>query len=60
MKVVSKLFALVVINCILYLKGVDALQMILSTREPHCIYVNPVRTGVKITVNYVVTGVNEE
>ena len=61
MKVASNhLFVLTLINCILHLHGVLALQMILSTREPHCIFVNPVRTGAKITLNYVVTGVNEE
>ena len=37
-----------------------ALQLILTTREPHCIYVTPIRAGGKVTISYVVTGVNED
>ena len=37
-----------------------ALQLILTTREPHCIYVTPLRAGGKVNIEYVVTGVNED
>ena len=38
----------------------EALQMILSTREPMCISVTPRKVGVKIEIDYTVTGVNEK
>ena len=44
----------------LLLQQVMALQLILTTREPHCIYVTPLRAGGKINISYVVTGVNED
>ena len=37
-----------------------SLQMILSTREPQCLTVEPRRIGVFINVSYSVSGVNEQ
>ena len=45
---------------LLLLQQVMALQLILTTREPHCIYVTPLRAGGKVNISYVVTGVNED
>ena len=58
MKVALNLFGIALISCIV--SNALGLQIMLSSKEPHCIYVNPIRTGGKITLNYVVTGVNED
>ena len=34
--------------------------MILSTREPQCIFVTPKRIGLSVDINYSISGVNEE
>ena len=38
----------------------QSLQMILSTREPQCLTVEPRRIGVFINVSYSISGVNEQ
>ena len=57
MKTTISLIVLVISNCLL--ERADALQMILTSKEPSCVSVYPNRAGGKISLNYVVTGVNE-
>jgi len=38
----------------------QALQMILSTRDPMCITVTPKRSNIGMKVDYAVSGVNED
>ena len=40
-------------------KSAEALQMILSTRDPQCLYVEPKRVGAELEVHYTISGVNE-
>ena len=40
-------------------QGASALQMILSSKEPQCLYVEPARIGVQIDISYTISGVNE-
>jgi hypothetical protein len=58
MKVAFNIFALTLLSC--FVSQVLGLQLILSTRDPHCVNVAPERTGAKITVTYTITGVNED
>ena len=58
MKVASNLLVVAFLCC--FVEHAIALQMILNTRDPHCVTIMPIRTGVKINLNYVVSGVNEE
>ena len=40
-------------------RSASALQMILSTREPQCLYVEPKRIGSELEIHYTISGVNE-
>ena len=39
--------------------GSQALQMILSSKEPQCLNIEPKRVGIKIDVSFTISGVNE-
>ena len=41
-------------------QSTQALQMILSTRDPMCITVEPKRANINMDINYSVSGVNED
>lgn len=53
--VVSLLAALFAIT-----HSASALQLILSTREPMCLFVTPRRIGGLVDINYSISGVNED
>ena len=48
--------------CVLFLaiSQVDALQMLLTSMEPMCIFVKPKTVASQISVQYFVTGMNED
>ena len=52
--VVSLLLSLLLANF------TQALQMILSTRDPVCLVVKPTRVGVSVNTRYTISGVNED
>ena len=56
MKFVASLIAT---SVLLLSQNAHALQMILSTREPQCLIIEPVRIGVNIDISFTISGVNE-
>ena len=56
MRIVASI-AITALLCLI--QGTQALQMILSTRDPQCLTIQPVRVGVNIDISYTISGVNE-
>ena len=49
-----------IVVLLLCFQGVQAIQTVLSTRDPYCFIVEPKRIGGVIDIHYTVSGVKEE